>query len=116
VSRSVLLYLDDIDLCCRRIIEYARDLDLEGFLSQHMTRDAILHNIQTIGEAAGRLPHEFRDQYPDVDWRGIISLRNTIVHGYTDLNYDIVWSIVTTDVPALLPAVEAMIAEAPSEE
>jgi hypothetical protein len=48
VSRSVLLYLDDMLLCCQRVIEYARDLDLEGFLAQHMVRDAILHNIQTI--------------------------------------------------------------------
>jgi uncharacterized protein with HEPN domain len=116
LSRSVALYLEDIADCCRKVLSYSRTLDLESFLQQDMAREAILYNLQTIGEAAGHLPDSFLEAHPNVDWRGAIALRHVIVHGYSELNYDIVWSIVTTDVPSLLPKVEAMISEEPPEE
>jgi uncharacterized protein with HEPN domain len=110
-----MLYLDDIADCCRLVIEYSSGMDLASFLNQHMARDAILHNLQTIGEAANRLPPEFRDRYSHVDWRGIIALRHVIVHGYAELNYDIVWSVVQDHAPQLLAAVERILAIEPPE-
>ena len=62
---------------------------------------ALMQLLQIIGEAARRLSDSIREQHPDVPWGQIIGLRNRLIHGYDDVDHDIVWQIVTTDVPLL---------------
>ena len=98
--------------------EYAvrAQLLLEGRTLEQLVDDialqmAVLHAIQTIGEAASRLSRPLRDAHPEIDWSGMIAMRNIIVHQYGEVNIRIIWLTVTDEMPALLSALEAMLEE-----
>jgi uncharacterized protein with HEPN domain len=63
------------------------------------TRLAIVHLIEIIGEATSRISSQLRDKYPEVPWRSAIGMRNRVVHGYFDIDFDIVWEAATVEVP-----------------
>ncbi len=61
----------------------------------------MVRNFEIIGEAAGKLPPDFRDSHPDIPWKKIIGLRHRIVHDYFDIDVEIIWQILKKDIPAL---------------
>jgi uncharacterized protein with HEPN domain len=65
--------------------------------------DATLRNIELIGEAATHVPQVVRQAHPQVPWRMIIATRNRLIRAYLGIDNDTLWSVVVTDVPALLP-------------
>ena len=73
------------------------DLDSDRLLAL-----AVVRLLEIIGEAAARVPAEERARRPGIPWASIVGLRNRLVHGYDDVDHDIVWEIVTTDIPALV--------------
>ncbi|MEW5889194.1 MAG: DUF86 domain-containing protein [Pseudomonadota bacterium] len=64
---------------------------------------AVVRAIEIIGEAAGKLSSELQEQTHDIPWAAIVSMRNRLIHGYFDIDTEIVWKTVTTEIPALLP-------------
>jgi uncharacterized protein with HEPN domain len=68
-----------------------------------------LRHLQIIGEASRGLPEDVRDLAPEIPWSNIIGMRNILVHGYFDIDTDIVWEAATRDVPALKPAVQRLL-------
>lgn len=68
-----------------------------------------LRHLQIIGEAVRALPEDIRAQAPEISWTNIIGMRNILVHGYFEIDTDIVWNAATRDVPALKPAVEKLL-------
>jgi uncharacterized protein with HEPN domain len=81
VKRSGVLFLKDMLESIERIEEYTRGLTLEGFLIDRRTQDAVLRNLEILGEAARKLPSAIRERYRDTPWAQIISLRNRLIHG-----------------------------------
>lgn len=73
----------------------------EGFLRDRKTTDAVLRNLEVIGEAAKRLSEDFRSRYPDVPWRLIAGMRDKIIHDYGRVDLEAVWTVVETHLPAL---------------
>jgi uncharacterized protein with HEPN domain len=82
------------------------DLDRERMLEL-----ALLRLLEVIGEGATRLPENVRERHPDVPWASIIGLRNRLTHGYDRISLDIVWDILTLDVPDLIEKLERMLNE-----
>jgi hypothetical protein len=78
MSRDWLLYLDDMIACCRKVIEYTREMDMDAFLGNAQTYDAVLRNLEILGEAAKNIPEDVRRRRPDVEWRKIAGLRTSI--------------------------------------
>jgi uncharacterized protein with HEPN domain len=74
-----------------------------------LVQDAVLRNLQTLGQSAGRLSRTLRDAHPEVHWRGIIGLRNILVHDYLGINLVRIWEIVEYDLPVLKRQVEDML-------
>lgn len=70
---------------------------------------AVVRAIEIIGEAAGKLSSELQDQARDIPWAAIVSMRNRLIHGYFDIDTEIVWKTVTAEIPALLPRLRALI-------
>ena len=68
-----------------------------------------LHHLQIIGEAARALPEEVRALAPEIPWPGIIGMRNVLVHGYFEIDTDMIWGAVQRDVPALKPQIETLL-------
>jgi uncharacterized protein with HEPN domain len=70
-------------------------------------RDATLFRLQTLAESTQRLSPAFKDSHPEIPWDRVAGFRNRVVHGYLDVNLDIVWAIVEHDLPLLAECVRA---------
>ncbi|MBU2551298.1 MAG: DUF86 domain-containing protein [Proteobacteria bacterium] len=107
-KRSPRLLVEDILEAASKIERYVRGLDSRQFLDDDKTSDAVVRNLEIIGEAAARLPVEVRNQFPGIEWSKIIGLRNRVVHEYFGVDLDIVWFIIQNDLPALAAFLEEM--------
>ena len=96
-------------------VSYVDGVSLEDFLLDRRTKEAVAMNLINIGEAATKLLRhhaELLDRHPHVRWRSMLAMRNRIAHGYTDLDFHVVWETVTTSLPDLLKALPPIIREA----
>lgn len=105
MSRDWKLYLDDIREACERVGRYVQEMEKTSFLSDEKTYDAVLRNLEVIGEAAKYLPEEVKAQHPEINWRKVVGLRDVIAHAYFGLNHAVLWDIVSRKVPELLECV-----------
>jgi uncharacterized protein with HEPN domain len=104
------LYLSRMLDAIGRIRLYTRGMDQAAFLADPMACDAVAMNLLAIGENASKVSPEVRALAPDADWRDAINLRHRIAHGYDDLSFSILWSIVVVELDPLATAVEHIVA------
>jgi uncharacterized protein with HEPN domain len=109
-------HVADIVASAAAIKRYLADVGQDQFLTDDMRQSAILHQLTIVGEACRRVSPAFREAHPDVDWPGIIALRNRIVHDYDDVNLDSVWTVVSHDLPLLVATLEALVPAEPDGE
>jgi len=95
------LLIEDILECIKKIERYVDDMDFALFKEDEKTIDAVIKNLETIGEAAQHIPDDIKARHKQVPWRGIIGLRNRIVHGYFNIDLEIIWGIVRQELPDL---------------
>jgi uncharacterized protein with HEPN domain len=108
VSRDWLLYLDDVIDSAEKIQRFVRTATLDKFLADELLFDAVLYNLQVIGEAVKKLPDEAKAMSPGVDWSGPARMRDLIAHHYFAVDPQIVWEAATMHVPALLQDAKAL--------
>jgi len=101
-SRAWRFYIDDMIASAEKVIAYTSGMDQERFIASGLNYDATVRNLELIGEAASRVPQHVRAAHPQVPWRLVIATRNRLIHGYLGIDNDTLWSIVASDVPALL--------------
>lgn len=101
-KRTPKLLVEDILDSSHKIIDYTAGLTEDAFLTDTRTIDAVIRNFEIIGEAANRLPEEFKNKYPSIDWHRIRGFRNRIVHDYFGIDLSIVWQIKETYLPELI--------------
>lgn len=101
-KRRPELLVDDIINSGNKILAYTNNLSFESFIADDKTVDAVVRNFEIIGEAATRLPEDFREKFPDIDWHRIRGFRNRIIHDYIGIDYEIVWQIKELFLPELL--------------
>ena len=94
MPRDYRLYVDDILEAVRRIQNYTRDMDYRRFSSDLKTQDAVIRNLEIIGEAARHLPPEKIRKAPGIEWTKISGLRNILTHEYFGINLPIIWDVV----------------------
>jgi uncharacterized protein with HEPN domain len=104
-KRSTDLLIDDILDSGQKILNYTAGLSLEQFTTDSKTVDAVIRNFEIIGEAANRLPEDFKETHPEIDWHRIRGFRNRIVHDYFGIDYSIVWTIKETFLPQMIEQV-----------
>jgi len=100
-DRDRRLYVEDMLEFCERAMGYADGLSLDSLRLNTMRYDAILRNIELIGEAATHLGPAERALAPTVPWREIVGTRNRVAHGYLGISPTTVWDILTVELPAL---------------
>ena len=104
-------YLEHIELAVARIRRYLEGLDKISFFANEEKQDAVIRNIEIIGEAAQSIRRrhpEFAARHPQIPWGGIYGMRNAIAHGYFTVDLDAVWKTVCEDLPALAEQVRAL--------
>lgn len=100
-SRYWKLRVEDILVRIQRIQKYLADLNYEEFSNDQKTIDAVVRNLEIIGEAANRIPKEITEKFNSINWEGIIGLRNIIAHQYFDVDLRIIWRIANDQIPEL---------------
>jgi uncharacterized protein with HEPN domain len=98
-DRTYFHFLEDILLSMQRIQEYVSGYDFKKFKQDYKTVDAVMRNLEIIGEAAKNLPDKIKKQYTEVPWEEMYRLRNRVTHEYFGVDYDIIWDIVTNYLP-----------------
>ena len=102
MSRSWLLYLDDLIESAEKIERFVAGRTFAAFSSDEAILDAVLFNLQVIGEAVKQLPEEARSAMPETSGSGPARLRDLIAHHYFALDVEIIWEVATTHVPRML--------------
>ncbi len=100
MSRRVKLYLNDILLSIEKIKKYGRTLSFEKFSQDEKTIDAVVRNLEIIGEAVKHIPPEIRSKYA-YDWKSVAGLRDILIHEYFGVSIKIVWDIIQNELPEL---------------
>ncbi len=99
--RDWTLFIADMQEACEKIAAYTTGMDFEAFCADTRTVDAVVRNLEIIGEASNGVPEDQKLLRPDIDWRAIRGLRNRIVHEYFGLSLSVIWAVVQQDLPAL---------------
>ena len=107
-QREWRFYIDDMIGFAEKVIAYSQGLDQDGFVRSGLNYDATVRNLELIGEAATHIPDDVRQANPQIPWRLIIAARNRLIHGYLGIDNDTLWSIIGSDIPALLPQLIAL--------
>lgn len=108
-DRDDRLYIEDMIEFCTRALTYSTALTEATLTAEAMRYDAILRNLELIGEAATHVPEQVRAMAPDVPWRQIVATRNRVAHAYLGISADTVWSILRDDLPALKRSLQALL-------
>lgn len=106
--REWRFYIDDMISFAKKVIAYAAGLDQGRFVATGLVYDTTVRNLELIGEAASHVPDAVRAAHPKVPWRLVIATRNRLIHGYLGIDNDTLWSIVVSDVPALLASLQGV--------
>lgn len=99
--RDEELYLRDIVEAAGAIDRFLAGVSEDQWVDDEVRQSAVMHQLIIIGEAASRLPREFRDKHPQITWTDIVGFRNLAVHAYFSVSWPIVWVTATEDVPIL---------------
>jgi len=99
--RKTKVYIQDILKSCKKIIDYSKNTDYNDFKDNEMLQDAIIRNLEIIGEAVKNIPLEIKDNYSNIEWRKIAWLRDILIHDYFGVDLEIVWNIIKTKIPKL---------------
>jgi hypothetical protein len=108
-NRPVRTRLEDLKQAKTKVRQYTAGLTYAEFIRDERTMDAVLRNLEVIGEAARNIPEELRAKYPDVEWHRMIGLRNIISHEYFGVDMQIIWEVANRNVPETEPLVADML-------
>ena len=104
-----MVYLGHILDMARRAINKAKGKKRRDFNRDEDLQIILVHLIQIIGEAARQVSDTTQKAYPAIPWEEIIGMRNRIVHNYINIKYEVVWKVVTNDLPPLVSVLERII-------
>ena len=108
----------DTTVRLRHMLDYAREAhetvcerEREDLDDDRQLNLSLVRLLEIVGEAAARVPTDEREKYPGIPWSEIVGLRNRLIHGYDQVNFDILWEIVQDDLPPLIDELEKIIGE-----
>jgi uncharacterized protein with HEPN domain len=110
-KRSSLLLLFDIDQSVEKIRMFTKDLSFDEMMADERTKDAILRNLQVIGEASKNLPESLIAKHPEVDWSGLAGVRDIVTHRYFRVDWRLLWTSIHEELPLLQKQIRELMKE-----
>ena len=114
-KRSNAALLNDMLDHAREAVAFVEGKSRADLDSDRLLNLALVRLLEIIGEAASQLPKQEQLHHPRIPWPQIVSLRNRLIHGYNAVDLDIVWQIITSDLPPLISELEASLSQAGDE-
>ncbi len=102
-------YLRHILVEADYLIDRSADLSYDTFASDETLRRAFVRSLEIVGEAAKKVPEDFRAQHPVVEWRAMAGMRDRLIHDYFGVDFELVWDVVRRHVPALRAQIAAIL-------
>ncbi|MBI3512329.1 MAG: DUF86 domain-containing protein [Bacteroidetes bacterium] len=103
------IYLGHILECTVQIEEYMKDITREKFLDQRMIQDAVIRQIEIIGEATKNISVEFRELHQDIPWKRMAGMRDVIIHEYFQVNIEVVFETANSWIPELRSKIKTLL-------
>ncbi|HUT28670.1 MAG TPA: DUF86 domain-containing protein [Sedimentisphaerales bacterium] len=111
MSRDEIMHLQDIAESCRKILRFTEGLARSDLMGDEKTYDAVVRNLEIIGEAAKHVSEPVRKQLSEIDWRKAAGLRDMLAHAYFGIDDEILWDVVQDKVPQLGKVINAFLKE-----
>lgn len=110
-SRDQILFLEDILESIQFIEEFTRDLDYSDFITDRKTFDAVVRNLEVIGEAAKNISDKIKSSNEDINWKGMAGMRDKLIHGYFGVDPEIVWETIQNRLPEIEIQIQTILKE-----
>jgi uncharacterized protein with HEPN domain len=108
--RDYRLYLHDIKEAVEKIETFTKGFTFEKFAEDAKTVDAVIRNLEILGEAAKHIPKRVKEKHPDVDWKAMAGMRNILAHEYFGVRMGIIWKTIKDRLPELKQKIEEILA------
>jgi uncharacterized protein with HEPN domain len=104
MQRELKTYFEDIITAVNKIEKYTKDMTKEDLTRNELVQDAVVRNLEVIGEAVKKIPDDVRDSHRDIPWKKIAGLRDILIHEYFGVNMNIVWDVIENKLQPLKAA------------
>jgi len=101
MQRNYRVYFEDILDAILNIEQYTKNQNFEEFKKNKLVKDAVIRNLEIIGEAVKNIPERIKEKHPKIEWREIAGLRDILIHRYFEVNIKILWDIIKNKLPDL---------------
>ena len=110
-----LIYLGHIQDSIKAIKSFTKGMDRASFKKNRLVQDAVIRNLEIIGEASKKLSNNFRKKFKDVPWKAMAGMRDVLIHGYFGVDLDNVWNVVAVRLSALQRQINKIIRQEKSK-
>ncbi|MDI6760147.1 MAG: DUF86 domain-containing protein [Candidatus Brocadiaceae bacterium] len=104
-KRRDIDYLGDIKEAIELVTAYTQGLTFGGFIQDRKTQDAVIRNLEIIGEATKNISAHLRKKYPQVPWKEFAGLRDKVIHHYFGIKHDVIWQV-KEELPEIIPQIK----------
>ena len=98
-KRDIKAFLWDILKSIEKIEKWTEDIEFDEFVKNELLQDAIIRNLEIIGEACRYIPEDIREKHPQIPWRRIVGFRNILIHKYFGIDYETTWFVIKNELP-----------------
>ncbi|MBS3118571.1 DUF86 domain-containing protein [Candidatus Woesearchaeota archaeon] len=109
MKKDAEIFLEHILESIEKIESYTAGVSEKKFKSSDQIQDAVIRNLEVIGEAAKNVPADFRGKFPEIRWKEISGMRDILIHQYFGVDLDIIWKIISDDLPKLEKAIKSIL-------
>ena len=108
-KRGDLEFLSDINEAIKRIEKYTKKVGYSSFAKNTKTQDAVVRNIEIVGEAAKSISDNTKKESQQIPWKKLAGIRDRLIHNYFGVNYDIIWAVAKKELKEISPEIDRLL-------
>ena len=116
MKRDYSLFVKDMISAIESIEGFVKGTAPDNLAGDDKTSSAVIRKFEIIGEAAKHIPSDLKGQYPEIPWKKIVGMRDRMIHAYFGIDYELVWQVITAELPPLKSALRQMLLELEKEK